>query len=167
MNIITQYKEFLNSFPKSSLLESISTGFNTIVESELFGEESPHHKITIAYEIITPESSVDGDAAERGWEDEDGIDIEPDFDRTDPDFQEKYYESYKKELVNDTIRFLRDISGISEASSSVFVNNVWYTTYGEQNPQDGSYKNYSYFLKNYTQDESKAVYDELKRMRVI
>jgi hypothetical protein len=104
-------------------------------------------RIAITYETITEESAAEGDVADRGWIDEEGVEMEPDEDET---------------LAEVTVKFLRD-AGATEASSSFFHPGIWYTTYGEMSPRTGEDENRSYHLKDFTEDEERVVYEQLHR----
>ena len=96
-------------------------------------------KITTAYEIVTQESAEEGDAAERGWEDEDGK---------------------KVGSVSEAVRFLKD-EGVIEPSSSCFHKGVWYNDESQQDMQTGAYKQRSFFIKNATQKQQELIYKKL------
>jgi len=72
------------------------------------------------YEIFTPESVEDGEAAERGFIDEDGSHF--------------------------TFRELVELLTGSEASSSHYHAGVWYTKHGEADCRTGATENRSYHL---------------------
>ncbi len=79
-----QYSKFLKTFKNkktSKLMESIITGFKVLYEADGLNKVNPNggHKVALTYEIITEESAAHGDAEERGWLDEEGVDVEPDF----------------------------------------------------------------------------------------
>lgn len=67
-------------------------------------------RVRITYEIITQESASLGDIAERGWENEEGIDFS-DFD----------------EPIQEVVEFLQD-QGAIFASDYDFRQGVWYST---------------------------------------
>ncbi len=79
-----QYSKFLKTFKTNKttkLMETIMTGFKTLFEADGLNKVNPNagHKVAITYEIITEESAQHGDAEERGWLNEEGVDVEPDF----------------------------------------------------------------------------------------
>lgn len=76
---------------------------------------------SVTYEIVTPESAEDGDAAERG------------FEMQDVSLREAW-------------EFLRWQGGHCEASDSHILTARWLTLYGEQDYRTGSYTNYSLHL---------------------
>lgn len=99
-------------------------------------------KIIISYEIVTPESAEFGDAEERGWEDEKGIE----FDN-----------------IEEVVEFLED-NGPMEPSASFFHKNMWYNGPVIQDRnyfETGEEKTLSYFLRNMTEDEQEQVYNAL------
>lgn len=90
--------------------------------------------IRAAYEIITEESAQEGDAEERGWENEEG---------------EEY----------DLLQATSLIAGC-EPSSTVYHQDIWYTKYGDMNYHDGTYTNYFYHLdkSTWSEEELKIIY---------
>ncbi len=113
-------------------------------------ESSAHlpRKIAITYEVFDEESTEAGDAKERGWDDEEGVSMEPDCDEDD--------------AVRNAVQFLRG-AGATEASSSCFDPHVWYTCYGEMHSRTGETTNRSYHLKNWTVAELQAIYNGVKK----
>lgn len=96
-------------------------------------------KVTISYEIVTEESAEYGDAAERGWEDEDGIEFDS---------------------IGELIEYLDD-NGPMEPSSSFFHENVWYTgpvIHDRNYFEKGEHKTLSYFVKDATLEEQETIY---------
>ena len=96
-------------------------------------------RIPVAYEIITEESAQEGDVEERGWLDEEGEEFE---------------------TVQEAFRYLKD-HGPFEPSSSRFHPGIWYTYYGAMD-EYGEFENNSFFLKEFTPNEEKLIYDSLK-----
>ena len=108
-------------------------------------------KIRIAYEIITQESAEHGEADERGWEDEDGVSMQPDkFDLEDG-----------LTAVDLAVKFLTDKLAF-ELSSSTFYSGVWYTDYGSQNFRDGSYTNRAFHLYGFTLEQEEQIFNKMK-----
>lgn len=100
--------------------------------------------IRTTYEIVTEESAVDGEAAEQGWEDEEGTEY----------------------TVHVAISLLRGM----EPSSTWFHSGIWYTSYGDQDPRDGSTTSTSYHLVTrgvrrgrFTVAQERAVYEGVVR----
>lgn len=110
-------------------------------------------RIKTAYEIITPESAEEGDAEERGWEDEEGELIEP------------WDTEAGQTVVEAAIEWL-STRGPFEAPQSQFRPGAWYISYGGQDA-DGSYTNYSYHLEGFTPEEEQQIYDGLKAERLV
>ena len=109
-------------------------------------------KIRITYEIITDESAKIGEAAERGWEDEDGVSMQPDaFDLEDG-----------LTAVDLAVKFLTENLAF-ELSSSRFYSGVWYTVYNEsQNYRDGSYTNRGFHLVDFTPEQEEQIFNKMK-----
>jgi hypothetical protein len=111
---------------------------------------STEHRIAITFERhIPPETNEPDDVEwgeERGWEDEEGVLIEPDEDG---------------DVVEETVRYLNS-QGPLEASSSSFSPHVWYTQVdGHEDYQTGERTTLSFHLRGYTEDEQRRVFDEI------
>lgn len=130
-----------------TLIEAVRNGFRMLYESDM--QQEP--KICITYEIITPESAENGEAAERGWENKDGVSMQPDeFDLDDG-----------VTAVDLAVKFLTK-EFANEPSSSHFHNGVWYTAYGSQNYRDGSYTNRGYHLVGFTPEQEEQIFNKMK-----
>ena len=92
--------------------------------------------IRTTYEIVTPESAEDGEAAESGWKDENGM----------------HY------TVQEAIRLLEG----SEPSSSSFHPGIWYTQRGDTDYRTGGEESDSYHLVNWPEKLQRKVYDAVK-----
>jgi hypothetical protein len=93
-------------------------------------------RIRITYEIVTYESAEHGDAAERGFEDEDGVP----FDH-----------------VGEAIEWLNK-EGIAEASSSDIDHFGWLIGHHDQDFRTGDTKTKSYHPVGFTDDEMDAIF---------
>lgn len=93
-------------------------------------------KIVITYEIVTDESAAEGDVAESGWLDEDGVSI------VSP---------------AHAYRFLSKC-GAFIPSSSAFHPGIWWSTEPEQSAETGAYESRSYHLKGFTERAERMVY---------
>lgn len=94
--------------------------------------------IRTTYEIITPESAEEGDAAERGWSDEEGTEC----------------------TVEEAIHFfaLKSV----EPSSSEFHTGIWFMdAEGDTNFQTGAETRESYHLDGFTVEEEREIYDAI------
>lgn len=113
----------------------------------------PHIKIT--FQTVTPESAEDGDFAETGWEDEEGVSMKPDrYDRKDG-----------ITVVEKAVRFLQN-EGVEEASSSGFHVGVWYSTgYDVMSYRTGEEKSRSFHLYDFTAKQEREIYDQMTRRR--
>jgi hypothetical protein len=117
-------------------------------------------KIRIAYEVITPESAEEGDAAERGWEDEEGVEIAPDtYDLEDHDGNKT------KAAVALAVEEITKYGGVEPSDyPTCHAGHTWYTTIDpERDYQDGSEKFYSFFLDEFTEEEELEIYRRLTR----
>jgi len=109
---------------------------------EVAHETSSEPRITISYDIITPESAEDGDVSERGWENEDGIVMEDEG----------------RGLATATANMLRR-EGATEASSSTFHSGVWYTEHGDRDPMTGEQRNRAFHLHGFTEDQERDIFE--------
>jgi hypothetical protein len=113
---------------------------------ELLGYAMKHGlppRIKISFAVITPESAEQGDYAETGWDDEEGISFELD----------EYEKESGKTLPDIVSSFLKS-NGATEASSSAFHRGVWYTS--REEGIDGSTTERSYHLEGFrAQDEER------------
>ena len=108
-------------------------------------------RIAITYEIITPESAEAGDAEDRGWIDEEGVDVTPDTYDMDEGVT----------AVVKAVEFLQN-EGAFDASSSFFHEGVWYTAYAvNQDFTTNNTENRSYHLRGFTLEEEEAIYQAL------
>jgi len=96
-------------------------------------------KVKESYEIVTQESAREGDFAETGWINEEGVDFDD---------------------IEEVIEHLR-MEGIIEASSSCFHTGVWYNTEAQQDMHDGSWESRNFFIEGATEDEQEAIYNAL------
>ena len=114
-------------------------------------------RIRITYDIVTPESAAEGDFAESGWIDQDGIEITPDADDID---------EYGSELDAVVHLTCRQVGSCVEPSSSQFHAGVWYTDADpDRNYRDGSETRQSYHLDEFTENEEREIYHRLTRRR--
>lgn len=114
-------------------------------------------KIRVSYEIVTPESAAEGDAAERGWEDEEGTEIVPD------EYDLDEYETEEKAAVELACTEILQ-HGSVEASDypKCQPGHTWYTTIdAEENRahwERGEDKRYSFHLDGFSEAEELAIY---------
>jgi len=103
---------------------------------------SGERRIVVTYEIITEESSREGEAAETGFEDEDGYLISGD----------------DGQYVHDAVGYLKEHDA-NEPSSSSFYTGIWYSTPdGEHDDRTGGDIYHSYHLKGFSPEEEAAIY---------
>ena len=110
--------------------------------------------IRITFATITPESAEQGDAADRGWVDENGFDAElDDIDRLDTDVT----------VVDKAIDYIeaeRFAGSLEPSDSECCPGHTWYTSYGDQETS-GNYTNHSFHLDGFTDAEELAIYKRL------
>jgi hypothetical protein len=123
--------------------------------------------IATAYTTITPESAAESDHADRGWVDEDGEDIEVTAD----DIAEAHETNSNSgspvtdAIVGKAVRWLRD-QGAYETSSSDYHPGVWYSTsYEVSDYSTGEERQEDFFLRNFSDQEEKRIFDEFKKKR--
>lgn len=112
-------------------------------------------RIRIAYAVITPETAGFGDYADSGWENEEGVCIEPD----DFDVDEFGDESAAYAVL--AAQFIYDRSSGCEASTypDCCPGHTWYSdSDGEKDYRDGSETYRSFHLDGFTEDEEHAIY---------
>lgn len=103
-------------------------------------------KIRTSYEVVTYESAEEGDAEERGWEDEEGVVMEPDeFD------QEEGITA-----VDKAVEFLSG-KGVIEASSYPWAPGDWFISEDEVDYKTGDRTQYHFFLDNFTPEEEREI----------
>ena len=94
--------------------------------------------IRTSFEVVTEESAAEGDAAERGWVDEDGEVLG----------------------VTAAIEWLRS-KGPLEPSSSQFHKGIWYSGPSEQDMHTGEWYQEAYHLAGYTEAQQRRIYSAL------
>lgn len=125
-------------------------------------------KILISYEIYTPESIENGDAAERGWENEDGVSMEPDeYDIEEG--VEKY--GAAAELSNESlgavynaVKFLRD-EGASDDGGGQHETYYGETIQNRDYFEQGIDERHTYHLANFDEGELKAIHAAMRSPR--
>ena len=112
-------------------------------------------RIKISYDVVTPESAKIGDFADSGWEDEEGVCIDPD---------ELDVEEAGSELAAVVKSAVKIIGNGVEASDypNCYPGCTWYTEIdAEMDYSDGSEKRLSYHLEGFSEEEELAIYAEL------
>lgn len=109
-----------------------------------------NRRIAITYEIVGQDEHGEVDVLERGWEDEEGVDMEPD----EVDHEEGVT------AVDKAIAFLED-QGVAETSSSRFGPDVWYTSHPSTDYSTGDQTTRSFHLKGFPEDEQKELFSRL------
>lgn len=116
-------------------------------------EHGSSPRVAITYAIITPESAEDGDFAEHGWEDEEGVDLAPDeFDIENG-----------ITLVDKTVDFLRS-EGAFETSSSHFSTGAWYSAQSDDY-RTGNNTERGFHLIGYTPQDEHDVWKKFHKPR--
>lgn len=128
---------------------------NESISASFMEEPAGNPRITITYEIVTPESAEHGDAEERGWIDEEGVDMTPDqYDLEDGET-----------AASKAVEFLQN-EGASEPSSSAFHDGVWYSTPdGNQDYRTGATEYRSFHLNDFTPEDEEAIYAAMTSRR--
>jgi len=108
-------------------------------------------RIRISYSTYTEESIEAGDAADHGWIDEEGVEMDPD----EWDLEEGTTAAQK------AAKFIND-AGAYHASSSHFHPGIWYT----DDPQvtdygTGETEERSYHLSGFTPEEEQFIFNEV------
>lgn len=115
--------------------------------------------IATAYKTTTPESAEDGDWADHGWEDEDGEDIEVTADEIEAEHEAGSHAPVSDAIAEVAAKWLRD-HGAYETSSSSFHSGIWYSTPFEVSDYGtGEERSEDFFLRNFTEDEERRVFD--------
>lgn len=112
-------------------------------------------RIRISYDVVTAESAECGDFSETGWEDEEGVCIDPD----DSDVEE-----HGNELAAVVALAVETIGNGVEASDypRCCPGHTWYTEIdGEEDYSDGSVKRRSFHLDGFSEEEEKSIYAAL------
>jgi hypothetical protein len=115
-------------------------------------------RIKISYQTVTPESAEDGDYADHGWIDEDGVCIEPD----DCDIED--YGGESDAVIALAAKTIRDDCGGVEASDypKCYPGHTWYTQIdADKDYSDGSETTRSYHLDGFSVSEELGIYAEL------
>lgn len=119
-------------------------------------------RIRIAYQIVTPESTEEGDFAEQGWENEEGVVMEPDEEAVAE--SGVFLSGETRAYADEAVRFLTDdIPGVIVEASSTPSNgvNVWYTGDADTDPQTGDERTETYHLVGFTEEEQRYIYNRL------
>lgn len=120
----------------------------------MFGASPSGPHIKVSYSIVTPESAEDGDYAESGWEDEEGMDMTPD----------QYDVEEGLTAVDKAVSNLR-AAGAVEPSSSQFHKGVWYSDGGSDDYRTGERTERNYHLRNFTEEQERAIFDQITKRR--
>jgi len=112
-------------------------------------------RIRISYDVVTEESARDGDFAENGWENEEGVCIAPDEWEVDGAGSEL---AVVVKLAAGIIGHCVEASDYPRCHSG----HTWYTEIdAEPDYEDGSEKRRSFHLDGFSEEEELAIYAEL------
>ena len=126
--------------------------------------QSKQRAIATAFTTVTEESSAAGDYASRGWEDEEGDDIEVDADDIEGQVDVGSQAPVTDAIVDKAVQWLRD-HGASETSSTRFRPGTWYETEFEMDYGVGEEKQEEFFLRNFTAQEEKLIFERFNARR--
>jgi hypothetical protein len=112
-------------------------------------------RIKITFDIVTPESAEQGDTAENGWIDEEGIEIAPDeyeIDEAEGDERAAVVRLAVKEIGRS----------VEPSNWPRWHSGTWYTeTEGDTDYSTGAVERRSFHLEGFSDDEERAIYAEL------
>lgn len=120
--------------------------------------QSKQRAIATAFTTTTPESVEAGDYASRGWEDQDGDDIEVDRDDIENQFDVGSHAPVTDAIVDKAVQWLRD-HGATSTSSTSFHPGTWYETEFEADYSSGEERAEEFFLRNFTKQEEKLIFE--------
>lgn len=125
--------------------------------------QSKQRAIATSYSTVTPESAEEGDFADRGWVDEEGDAIEVDVLDIGDQGEAGSQAPVTDAIVKRAVRWLRD-HGAYETSSSSYHSGVWYSSPSEVSDYStGEERSEDFFLRNFTEEEERRIFDEFKR----
>lgn len=111
-------------------------------------------KIRISYETVTPESAAEGDIADSGWIEEEGITIDPD---------EYDIEEHGGKSAAVVAMVIETIGRYVEPSASCFFPGVWYTDVDSNiDYRTGAENRRSYHLSGFSEDEEKLIFQAIQ-----
>ena len=122
-------------------------------------QQAAQHRVRVTFEEITP-GAEDGDEheVESGWEDEDGAVME-EYVRDDDD----------EPIVAATARFILHGGHVEASTSPGWHKGVWYSQTDSAQGRDyferGIERRLSYHLDGFTEEEERAVYNEIQRIQ--
>jgi hypothetical protein len=127
--------------------------------------QSKQRTIATSYSTVTPESAEESDFADRGWVDEEGDAIEIDMLAIEDQAEAGSQAPVTDAIVKSAVRWLRD-RGAYETSSSSYHPGVWYSSPSEVSDYStGEERSEDFFLRNFTEEEERRIFDEFKRGR--
>ena len=109
-------------------------------------------RIRVSFSRYTEESIEQGDSEETGWEDEEGVPMEPDW--LDQDEGITAIDKASTYLLNE---------GVYEASSSEFHSGMWYMA--DTGWEGDDLMEYHYFPTGFTEEEERALFENVVRGR--
>ncbi len=106
------------------------------------------------FTLYTPESVEAGDAADRGWIDEEGVDMTPD----------EYDREEGLTAVDKAVKHLRN-EGATQASSTSFHKGIWYCSMHEQDFRTGEQEERCFHLDGFSPEEERAIFEQVTARR--
>jgi len=106
-------------------------------------------RIRSSYTVYTEDSIAAGDAEERGWDNEEGVGMDPD----------KYDLEDGVTAAQKATKFLND-KGAIYASSSHFHPGIWYSDHNNE-WQGGEITEHDYHLAGFTPEEEQEIFNEV------
>ena len=106
------------------------------------------------FTLYTPESVEAGDAAERGWIDEEGADMTPD----------EYDREEGLTAVDKAVKHLRN-EGATQASSTDFHKGIWYSSMHAEDPRTGEQEEHGFHLDGFSPEEERAIFEQMTARR--
>jgi hypothetical protein len=122
-----------------------------LTQEQIESINNPKKVIKISFENWNDEAASAGDTDDRGWENEDGVDMTPDEEETQEGMT----------AVDKAVDFLKK-SGAVHPSSSHFNSGTWYSTDEMPNYQTGDVKILSFHLAGFDDEEENKIFDALK-----
>jgi hypothetical protein len=114
-----------------------------------------HPRILVSFTTYTPESIEDGDSADSGWVDEDGVDMTPD----------EYDRSSGITAVDKAVKLLK-YDGAGQPSSSHFHRGTWYSTEADTTDyRTGESEERAFHLKGFTSTQEREIFRRMTARR--
>lgn len=113
-------------------------------------------RIKITYDTVTEESAAEGDFADNGWYDEEGVIIDPD------DFDVEEAGSELAAVVESAVKTISGNGGVEPSCFPGWCARTWYTTVdADKDYEAGEDTYYNYHLEGFSEEEERAIYTAL------